>query len=111
MDKPTGSSHLNFTLAAVLGGGGLAGYFKAKSVPSLVAGLSFATIYVGAGVLINQGSPAQGHGLAVIPSTALLTSMAWRAGKSGGKPMPLALAILGTGATIYNVQKYFEWRE
>ena len=111
MDKPTGSSHLNFSLAAVLAGGGLAGYFKAKSVPSLVAGLSFATLYVGSGVLINKGNPGQGHCLAILPSAALMGVMSHRAIKSGGKAMPLSLAILGTGATIYNVKQYIEWRE
>ena len=38
MDRPTGSSHLNFSLAALFAGGGIGGYAKAKSVPSLVGG-------------------------------------------------------------------------
>ena len=40
MDRPTGSSHLNFSLAALFAGGGIGGYAKAKSVPSLVGGAS-----------------------------------------------------------------------
>ena len=36
MDKPTGSSHLNFSLAALFAGGGIGGYVKAKSMPSLI---------------------------------------------------------------------------
>ena len=111
MDKPTGSSHMNFSLAVVLAGGGLAGYFKAKSMPSLIAGVSLSALYVGSGILINKGESANGHALAIVPSVALAGAMGARAVKSGGKPMPLSLAILGVGATIYNVQKYIEWRE
>ena len=66
---------------------------------------------MGSGVLINKGNPDQGHALAIVPSAALMGIMGMRAVKSGGKPMPISLAILGTTATIYNVQKYIEWRE
>ena len=38
--RAPGSAHLSFTMAGVCGGGGVAGYVKARSVPSLVAGLA-----------------------------------------------------------------------
>ena len=111
MDKPTGSSHLNFTLAAALCGGGLAGYIKAKSMPSLIAGFGLGALYAGSGVLINKGQSANGHAFAIIPSVLLLGAMGQKAIKSGGKPMPTTLAVVGALATIYNGKKYLEWRE
>ena len=50
---PTGSSHLSFTMAALVSAGGIAGFAKAKSIPSLSAGLFFGGLFVGAGYLIN----------------------------------------------------------
>ena len=111
MDKPTGSSHLNFTLAAVLAGGGLAGYIKAKSVPSLIAGLGLSASFVGAGVLINNGQSANGHAFAIVPSVLLMGAMGQRALKSGWKPMPTTLAVVGALATVYNVKKYLDWKD
>ena len=102
---------MNFTLAAILAGGGLAGYFKAKSMPSLIAGVGLSALFAGSGVLINRGDSARGHGSAVVPSLVLMGAMGSKALKSGWKPMPTSLAVIGTLATIYNTQKYLEWRE
>ena len=111
MDKPTGSSHLNFTLAGVLCAGGLAGYVKAKSMPSLIAGFGLGALYAGSGVLINRGKSAKGHASAIVPSVVLTAAMGQKAIKSGFKPMPSALAVVGALATLYNGKKYLEWRE
>ena len=111
MDKPTGSSHLNFTLAAVLAGGGLAGYVKAKSFPSLIAGFGLSALYAGSGVLINNGSCAKGHLSAIVPSLVLVGAMGSKAVKSGGKPIPIAFTLVGTLATAYNSKKYLDGSE
>ena len=111
MDKPTGSSHLNMTLGGVLCAGGLAGYVKAKSMPSLIAGFGLGALYFGSAVLINRGQSAKGHASAIVPSVVLLGAMGQKAVKSGGKPMPTALAVVGALATVYNAKKYLEWRE
>ena len=111
MDKPTGSSHLNMTLGGVLCAGGLAGYVKAKSMPSLIAGFGLGALYFGSAVLINRGQSEKGHASAIVPSVVLLGAMGQKAVKSGGKPMPAALAVVGALATVYNAKKYLEWRE
>ena len=111
MDKPTGSSHLNMTLAGVLCAGGLAGYVKAKSMPSLIAGFGLGALYAGSAVLINRGQSAKGHASAIVPSVVLLGAMGQKAVKSGWKPMPTALAVVGALATVYNGKKYLEWKE
>ena len=109
MDKPTGSSHLNFTLAAVLAV--LAGYVKARSFPSLIAGFGLSPLYAGSEALINNGSCAKGHLSAIVPSLVLAGAMGSKAVKSGGKPMPTALAVVGTLAAAYNFKKYRDWSE
>ena len=108
-DAATMSSRLNFTLAAFVAGGGLAGYVKAKSMPSLIAGLGFSAFYAGSGVLINNGSYANGHLLATLTSMGMVQEMGLRAIKSGGKPMPTALAVVGGLAAYYNLQMYKVW--
>ena len=110
MDKPTGSSHLNMTLAGVLCAGGLAGYIKARSTPSLIAGFGLGALYAGSAVLINQGQSAKGHASAIVPSVVLMGAMGQKAVTSGFKPMPSALAVVGGLAALYNTKKYLEWR-
>jgi len=53
MDRPTGSSHAAFTMAALCGVAGAAGYAKSKSSASLVAGLGIAALYGAGGYQIN----------------------------------------------------------
>lgn len=54
MERPTGSSHMSYSLALLVGATGMAGYAKTKSVPSLVAGLGIASAYLAGAVLINK---------------------------------------------------------
>ena len=37
--------------------------------------------------------------------------MGQKALKSGGKPMPTTLAVVGVLATVYNVKKYLDWKD
>ena len=62
--------------------GGLMGYAKARSVPSLVAGLSFGTLYAAAGYLIASGRERNGHDLAVGVSALLVGAMGARIAKT-----------------------------
>ena len=105
----TGASYLNFTLAAFLAGGGLAGYVKTKSMPSLIAGFGLSALYAGSGVLINNGSCANGHLLATVASIGLMEDMGSKAVKSGRKPMPIALTVVGALAIYYNFNMYDFW--
>lgn len=53
MERPTGSSHAAFTMAGLVAAGGVTGYAKTRSVPSLVAGLGIASLYAAGGYQIN----------------------------------------------------------
>jgi hypothetical protein len=53
LERPTGSSHLAFGMAALVAAGGATGYAKTGSVPSLVAGLGIAALFGAGGQQIN----------------------------------------------------------
>jgi len=50
---PAGQSHLDISFALLCGLGGIAGYLKAKSLPSLIGGLGFGAAYAGTAYYIN----------------------------------------------------------
>jgi uncharacterized membrane protein (UPF0136 family) len=45
---PTGSSHVNVSMAALCAGGGLYGYFKAGSMPSVSNGINGCYVFIAA---------------------------------------------------------------
>lgn len=55
MNQPTGSSHLSYTLGFLSAVGGLSGFIKTGSKPSLIAGLGIGSLYIYGGYLINVG--------------------------------------------------------
>jgi len=54
----SGSSHINFTVAGLVALGGLMGYAKAKSVPSLVGGLAFGALFAYSGSVPPSPPPS-----------------------------------------------------
>jgi uncharacterized membrane protein (UPF0136 family) len=107
--RAPGSAHLSFTMAGVCGGGGVAGYVKARSVPSLVAGLACGGLFLGSGLLIKQGENVKGHSAALLTSSALFGAMAPRALRTK-KLMPAGLvALLGAGSAAYHAKKTMDW--
>ena len=104
--KTPGSAHLNLTMGGLVGLGGIMGYIKAKSVPSLVAGVGVGALFAGSGYLIKEGQNTNGHGLASITSLALIGGMAPRAMKGG---MAAGVVALGVGSLVYNAKKTMDW--
>eukprot|EP00127_Corallochytrium_limacisporum_P005700 Clim_evm79s210 gene=Clim_evmTU79s210 len=102
------SHHPNYTMAGLLAIGGTIGYIKAKSVPSLAAGLLFASVYGYSGYLIQQNEALLGHQIATGASVLLGTVMGTRALKSK-KPMPVILTLAAIGAGAFNGMKVLEW--
>ncbi|KAJ3402391.1 hypothetical protein HDV05_008549 [Chytridiales sp. JEL 0842] len=99
------SHHTANTLGAVCAIGGLMGYIKGKSVPSLVAGLTFAGLYAYSGYLIKSNAD-YGAELAAGTSLLLLGAMGPKALKAK-KPVPVTMSLLGlVGGAYYGTKVY-----
>ncbi|KAF2073458.1 hypothetical protein CYY_005243 [Polysphondylium violaceum] len=103
------SQHINYSMAGLTLVGGVIGYAKAKSLPSLIAGTTFSVLYLSTGYLI-QDNPELGHGLTAVVSTVLAASMGKRAIKSGKFVPAGAVASAAALTTLYSAKKYFDWK-
>ena len=94
----------------MLAAGGIAGFVKSKSTPSLVAGLGFAAVYAGAGALIGCGDCKEGHALSAVASLALVGVMGPKFLKTRAVFPPGILTALAVPAAIYDGYKADQWR-
>ncbi|KAK3078716.1 hypothetical protein LTS18_006808, partial [Coniosporium uncinatum] len=83
-----------FFLGALTAGGGITGYARTGSIPSVAAGVTVGTLYALGGYRI-QNRQAYGVELALLASVVLAGSSIPRAIKSG-KPLPIGLSVLAT---------------
>ncbi|KAI8058402.1 transmembrane proteins 14C-domain-containing protein [Syncephalis plumigaleata] len=102
------AEHPAYTMAGLCALGGVMGYVKGRSMPSLVAGLAFGTAYGVAGYLIHKNKD-HGHDLAAATSSVLMVAMLPR-GLRTRKPLPLLLASLGMASGAYHFRKAYEER-
>ena len=84
------------------------GFAKARSVPSLAAGVTLGLGFGIAGYLLQQGQMTKGHGLALLSSTVTMGAMGLRAMRKP-KPLPIAVASLGAVSSAYHAQRLLEW--
>lgn len=75
---PTGSAHPNLAMAALSSVGGIMGFVKKGSKPSLAAGLLFGGIYGYSAYLVNTNEET-GHDIASVASVVLAGTMGSRA--------------------------------
>merc|ERR1719192_404735 len=106
------SHHMNYTAGGLITAGGIMGYAKARSVPSLVAGLVIGGGFFLSGHLISQNiDPRMGHDIALASGVVLLGAMGPKFVKTR-KVMPAGLASgVGLLTSAYNAKKCMEWRE
>ncbi|PWN97237.1 hypothetical protein FA09DRAFT_339711 [Tilletiopsis washingtonensis] len=94
------------TMAALCGAGGLFGYTRTRSVPSLVAGLGVGALYAYSAQRMRTGQ-ANGHELALGASAVLLASSVPRI-RAG--PVPLGLAVASAAAGAYYGKQVYDYR-
>lgn len=101
--------HPAFTLSGLCFVGGVMGYDRKASVPSLAAGITFGAIYAGAGYLLKNNRD-WGLEIALGASTFLLAAGIGRSIPTHfSKPVPLVLLGLGAVLTAYYAKKYNEF--
>lgn len=97
------------TLGALLAGGGIGAYVRAKSVPSLVAGVTSGGLMIGSAQMIKGGDNFKGHALGAATSAAIAFPMGMRAVKSGKLFPAGAVALLGLIGLGYNGKQAVDW--
>ena len=111
MEKPTGSAHMNLGVGTLVALGGAMGYAKKKSVPSLVAGAALGGGLIYSGVMINSSKEYEGHVLGSGVSMLMAGGMGARFLKTKAFMPAGMVALLGSVAAAYNVNKALEWRD
>ncbi|OQE38926.1 hypothetical protein PENCOP_c007G03957 [Penicillium coprophilum] len=92
MSSPT-SSALALSLLTSLGG--IIGYTRTGSLPSIIAGVSVGLVYLLAFLRLRAGQ-SYGEELGLLASIVLGGSSVPRVIKTGGKPVPVVLSVLAT---------------
>ncbi|CAE6529543.1 unnamed protein product [Rhizoctonia solani] len=100
------SAHPALTMALLCSVGGITGFVRTRSVPSLVAGVGVGAMYGYAGNQIRTGGN-YGYETALAASVILFLSSAPRARKG---PVPLTLTIAGAVAAAYYAKVVYDFR-
>jgi len=81
-----------FALGAVTAGGGITGFVRTGSIPSIVAGVTIGALYGLSGYRVQKQQPYAVE-LGLLASVVLAGSSVPRAIRSG-KPLPIGLSVL-----------------
>ncbi|OQO00528.1 hypothetical protein B0A48_13878 [Cryoendolithus antarcticus] len=93
-----------YLLATLTAGGGITGYVRTGSVPSIAAGVTVGALYALGGYRIQNRQP-YGVELALLASLVLAGSSIPRAIRSQ-KPLPMGLSVLALGGLFTFGQAY-----
>lgn len=99
--SPPTTSALALSLLTSLGG--IIGYSRTGSLPSIIAGVSVGLVYLLSFLRLRAGQ-SYGEELGLLASAVLGGSSVPRVIKTGGKPVPLVLSVLATyGLFVFGV--------
>ncbi|GFR46621.1 hypothetical protein Agub_g8225 [Astrephomene gubernaculifera] len=106
---PSGEVHLDFALSALTSLGGIMGYVRKNSLPSLLGGLTFGVAYGATAYIIQNHDAVLGHTVGCATSAIMATMMGMRVAKTK-KVMPAGV-VAGAGLVglIYHANKYSQW--
>ncbi|PNH06431.1 Transmembrane protein 14A [Tetrabaena socialis] len=106
---PSGEIHLDLALSALTSLGGIMGYVKKKSLPSLLGGLTFGVAFGASAYIIQNQDALLGHSVGCATSALMLTMMGARFVRTR-KMMPAGV-LAGTGliGLAYHAQKARQW--
>ncbi|KAJ5788506.1 hypothetical protein N7457_003496 [Penicillium paradoxum] len=91
------------TLSVLTSLGGIIGYARTGSIPSIAAGVSVGLVYLLSFLRLNAGQP-YGEELGLLASAVLGGSSVPRVIKTGGKPVPVMLSVLATyGLFVFGI--------
>ncbi|ORZ23440.1 transmembrane proteins 14C-domain-containing protein [Absidia repens] len=100
------SHHPAYAMSALCFAGGIGGFARTRSLPSLIAGVGLGTLYGAAGYISQEN--VNGYKLAVGSSVVLAGAMIPRAIKTK-KPVPIALALTSLAAGAYYTKKVIDY--
>ena len=108
--RPAGSAHLAMTLSALCGVGGVAGYVRASSMRSLIAGaLCGSAFAISSHLITTPGSQERGFRLASGTSAVLMLAMGARYARTRAIMPAGLLAAVSAVSTGYHSNKWLEW--
>ncbi len=105
MPGPQGVAHLNITAGTLVAVGGIMGYTRKKSLPSLVAGVLLGAAYYGSAYLVDRVDPVKGFQAGAATSAFLTAAMLPRYLKTkafipAGKKWLVCLVLSRTSASV-----------
>ncbi|GLC41894.1 hypothetical protein PLESTF_000097300 [Pleodorina starrii] len=106
---PAGEVHLDIALSALTSLGGVMGYVRKKSLPSLLGGLTFGVAFGATAYIIQTHDAFVGHSVGCATSAVMATMMGMRLAKTK-KVMPAGI-LTGVGLLgfAYHAQKARQW--
>ena len=106
-----GSAHAALSFGCLTIGGGIFGYVKKGSKPSLCAGVVCGSLLVASGMMIAGEKQFEGHSLAAGTSSTMALALGSRFVKTG-RFMPAGLiSVISVASLAYHTRKALEWKD
>mmetsp|Transcript_6646 Transcript_6646/g.20120 ORF Transcript_6646/g.20120 Transcript_6646/m.20120 type:complete len:109 (-) Transcript_6646:1641-1967(-) len=104
-----GDSHTAYTMGAITIAGGLAGYIRARSLPSIMSSVPIGLGFLASGYAIDNGKEYEGHLGAFICSGIMVAALAPRAVRTRKLFPGGVLSLLALASAVYEGEKTSQW--